>query len=113
MQNVSFIIRRAEQVSWLPVIQEIEKHGYKVEFKPQDSKLTFVLSGSYVNPLAIPHKRILICHSQEWGKVWDSVYKHIMNEYYDKVINIKSIPLDMMMKEIGGLIETSEPRGQN
>ena len=51
MQNVNFIIRRDEQMSWLPVIKEIESLAMMLVFEHKDADITFVLSGTYLNPL--------------------------------------------------------------
>lgn len=113
MQDVSFVIRKGEQIGWIPVIEEIEKHGYEVMFQPQDSDINFVLSGLYVNPLAIPHKRVLICHPFEWTKAFSVLYKPILEEYYDELIILDKLPLDRLMERIGGIIETSKSRSED
>lgn len=109
MQNVNFLIRRQEQSTWLPIIREIEKSGYGVGFTIKDAKTTVVLSGTYLNPIAIKGRKILIAHPQEWGSMWPVIYKPILEEYYDQVIAIDRIPLDRLMDTIGGIIETAKP----
>lgn len=97
----------------MPVILELEKHGYEVVFKPVESKVTVFLSGTYTNPFCVGGKRILVTHGDEWGISWGSVYRPIVEEYYDRVIDIKPIPLDKIVNKIRGEIEAAEPRSQD
>jgi len=113
MQDVSFLIRRQQQASWLPIIQVLETEGYEVLFRPVESKVTVVLSGTYLNPLAIHGRKILIAHPMEWGTLWHGLYQPVLEAYYDQVIAIDKIPLDRLIKTIRGILETSESRSKD
>jgi len=97
----------------MPVILELEKSGYEVVFEPVESNVTVILSGTYTNPFCVGGKRILVVHGDEWGIPWSLVYKPIVKEYYDKVIDIKPIPIDKIMDVIRGEIETTESRSKD
>lgn len=116
MENVNFVIRSYERKSWLPVIDEMKKHGWGVvplAWGDQDTVLkkdiTVVLSGTYLNPLAMPGKRILVCHSKEWGRLWNTIYHPILRQYYDDLVIIDKIPLQRIPERIRGSIEAQEP----
>jgi hypothetical protein len=109
MQDIKFIIRTPERMSWHPVILEIEKNGFQVESDIKDADVTVILSGTYLNPMVFGGRKILVAHSQEWGTMWDVLYKEILSEYYDEILDIKTIPLDRIMDKIRGKIEASEP----
>ncbi len=113
MQNVRFLIRKPERLSWAPVINQIEKEGYQVLSEIQKSDVTVVLSGTYLNPLPIIGKKILVIHSDEWGMIWDLAFSKVLKEYYDEIINIKGIGLNKIMDVIRGKIEAFESGSQD
>jgi len=113
MQDVSFFIVRSRQGGWLPVILEIEKHGYDIDYDVVESELTFVLDGAMVNPMVFSGKKILFTHPSSWGKEWDGMYKDIVVEYYDTVYDISTMPLDCLMDVIRGEIEATESRSKD
>jgi len=120
MENANFLIRSLEQQSWLPVIHELNKHGCEVQqvvrslektLKFKD--ITVVLSGTFLNPLAMPGRRILVCHSKEWGKLWNTIYHPMLRQYYDDLVIIDKTPLNRIPDRIRGAIEAQEPGNKN
>ena len=83
MQDVEFVIRKPERLSWHPVVLQIEQDGYEVKDKPSGSSKVVVLSGTYLNPMFFEGEKVLVAHPQEWGTMWEVMYKPVLEEYYD------------------------------
>jgi len=111
--EVLFVIRIVEQKSWLPVVATLQDRGYTIETDVRPADITVVLSGTFLNPLAMPGRRLLVCHTKEWGSLWDSVYQYILKEYYHKILIIDKIPLNQIPDKIRGMIEAEKHRGPN
>ena len=113
MQDVSFQIVNVLRDNWFPIINEIERHGYAVEYEPVKARTTVILSGTYFNPFYIKGKRILLAYKEEWGPLWKEFYKPILEEYYDEVIIMNDISLKRLIEKIGGDCEVTEPRSKD
>jgi hypothetical protein len=113
VQNVSFQIVDILRDNWFPIINEIEKHGYKVEHDPPEAKTMVFLSGLYSNPFYANGRKILLVYKKEWGILWDDFYKPVLEEYYDKIILIGEISVGKLLKEVGGDCDTSKSRSKD
>lgn len=105
MQLVRFLVRDQEYEKWEPIITELEKHGYKVETEVHPADITVALSGTYISPMTAHGTKILIAHGQEWGELWGVVYKPIVKEYYDHVLDITQMPINKIVGKLRELIE--------
>lgn len=113
MQNVSFAIVHNLRNNWFPVIRNLENHGYKVTGEIKEAKTTVVLSGTYHNPFAVNGRKILVAYQKEWGALWETLYKPILEEYYDEVLMLNEITIEELIKKVEGGNETSKSRGKD
>ena len=105
MQAVNYFIMEPQLGNWRQVVEKFEESGIKINFELTPTKTTVVLSGAHLNPMMVSGRKILIAHSREWGALWKSVYRPVLEEYYDHVINIGGMSLEEAIKTVGEYIE--------
>lgn len=89
--------------SWGKIIAALKRKGLKVHYKPVKADVYIVLGGRFENPLCMKGKRILVFHKSEWAPSetgWDYWYGHLMQEYYDTLIDCTGASLGDVVKTI-------------
>jgi hypothetical protein len=114
MQNVSFLIKPNDRIPWLAVTKKIEELGYEVSAELQDSKTTIVLGGSYMNPMVLNGRKVLIAFPLEELKAgWNTIFMPVLVEYYDRIEDVRKMSVDKIMDIIRGEIEVTESGSQD
>jgi len=89
MRNVKFFIREEQKEHvWLKVIEALKEIGIVVSGEFSDCDTAIVLSGLYTNPMVFKGKRILFTAVPEWGNLWYSMFKPVLEEYYHEIIEM-------------------------
>ena len=113
MQNVSFLINCKDVPSWMPLIKEIEEFGHKVVHIPEKAKTTIVLSGLHLNPMVLHGRKVLLAYPIDCSATWETIYVPVLEEYYDRTVDVRKMTIDKIMDVIRGEIEAAESRSKD
>jgi len=73
--------------------------GHKVIDYPKDCEIAVVLGGRYENPCCLAGKKLLVWHDRDWGD-YNEVFKPLVEEYYNKIIDVTHDSLDQAIEKI-------------
>lgn len=103
MPSVEFFIsnRSKEITDWIPIYEEIKEFGYNIHTEPVECDCSVVLNGKFVNPLPLYGKKILLYILSDWTThKWKWMFQHILEEYYDEMIDIEGEELKDVIEKI-------------
>lgn len=103
MPSVEFFIshRSKEITDWIPIYEEVKELGYNIHTEPVECDISIVLNGKFVNPLPLRGKKILFYHTSDWQlHKWKAMFKPILEEYYDDLIDIEGQEIKDVIEEI-------------
>ena len=74
---------------WQEVYIALKEKGITIHIEPKSCDYSVVLGGCFVNPIPLQGKKILAVNTQEWQAAkWEFMFRPILEEYYDKMINV-------------------------
>lgn len=79
--------RSAENPYWQEIYTKFSEKNIPVYTEPKNSEISVALGGRMENPLPLKGKRVLAYKEDEWHMLPWSVYKMVLEEYYDDFIN--------------------------
>jgi len=86
MPNVKFFIHEYEkQYTWRIIVEELKERGIEVYTEPFECDTAIVLSGMHTNPMVFKNRKILFTAMPEWGNLWLTMFKPVLEEYYDEI----------------------------
>ena len=103
MRSVKYFCseRSMSNEKWKPIYSWFEKNNVPINLKPEDCDISVALEGKFVNPVALCGKKILLCKPDEWQIFkWVYMYKPILEEYYDKIVDITEIKPEQISHEV-------------
>ncbi len=84
---------------WRPIIERLEEFDIRVHGESSKADISIVLGGQFENPLALTGKKILFYNKKDFRSGWE-IYKFVLTEYYDELIDTTEMGGDQIVKEV-------------
>ena len=80
---------------WEPIFDALTERGSVIHVsEPVECDVSVVLNGKVENPVPLSGKKVLVYDRQHWSEMkWKSIFKNILEEYYDDMIDIHGMNL--------------------
>jgi hypothetical protein len=108
MPSVKVFAASVDRKEWVNVLNELSKRGQKVEVDYKPCDVAIVLGGRFNNPV-LWKKRILFYNKKQWANWWDGLFGPVVEEYYDKLLDITIYTLEGVVEMI--ISEVDKQRG--
>jgi len=94
MPNVKLYVVYRERREW----ENKLPHEIIVYDKAMPCDTMIGIGGKFLNPM-LAKRKVLITDTNLWGGTW-SIFKDVISEYYDKIIDVKNLPIDRIRELI-------------
>jgi len=80
---------------WNDIYKLFAERNIPIYMEPKPCDISVVLGGTLVNPIPLRGKKVLAFKKDEWKAIqWDHIFKPILEEYYDHIIDTTGLSPD-------------------